>query len=82
MKYPYRTDYNDHFETPLEAYEHIVPLLDALHPNRNEHIIYDPYYCNGQTKVLLSNLGFSKVKHEKRDFYQDIMMNNVPFHGM
>lgn len=80
MKFPYKTDYNDHFETPPEAYEHILPLLDALHPDRSNHIIYDPYYCNGQTKEILLNLGFKKIVHEKRDFYNDIKQNKVPDH--
>jgi hypothetical protein len=80
MKFPYKTDYNDHFETPPVAYEHILPLLDALQPDRSQHVIYDPYYCNGQTKEILLNLGFKKIIHEKRDFYNDIMQNTVPNH--
>lgn len=35
IKYPFRVDYNDHFETPRVAYEHILPLLDAVAPNNN-----------------------------------------------
>lgn len=80
MKFPYKTDYNDHFETPSIAYEHILPLLDALQPDRSQHVIYDPYYCNGQTKEILLNLGFQKIVHEKRDFYNDINQNTVPNH--
>lgn len=80
MKFPYKTDYNDHFETPPVAYEHILPLLDALQPDRSQHVIYDPYYCNGQTKDIFLNLGFKKIIHEKRDFYKDIMQNTVPNH--
>ncbi len=85
--YPYEVDYNDHFETPLVAYQDILPLLDFIgstnqkkNPQRQDHIIYDPYYCNGRTKELLHSLGFTNVKHEKRDFYQDISNNQVPFH--
>ena len=91
LLYPYEVDYNDHFETPLVAYQDILPLLDFIGStmNRNkkkstqkrqDHIIYDPYYCNGRTKELLHSLGFTNVKHEKRDFYQDISNNQVPFH--
>ena len=29
MSYPYRADYNDHFETPLRAYQDVAPLLEA-----------------------------------------------------
>ena len=78
--YDYDVDYNDHFETPLQAYEDILPLLDSIAPIRNQHIVYDPYYCNGSTKVLLQKLGFSKVVHEKRDFYKDIANQKVPQH--
>ncbi len=78
--YDYDVDYNDHFETPLQAYEDILPLLDSIAPNRNQHIVYDPYYCNGSTKILLQQLGFQKVVHEKRDFYKDIANKKVPPH--
>jgi hypothetical protein len=93
MKYPYRVDYNDHFETPIVAYEHILPLLDAVQKplknsktstsssaGRHNHIIYDPYYCNGRTKQLMQSFGFENVVHEKRDFYLDIEKNQVPRH--
>mmetsp|Transcript_6044 Transcript_6044/g.13159 ORF Transcript_6044/g.13159 Transcript_6044/m.13159 type:complete len:319 (-) Transcript_6044:631-1587(-) len=32
--YPYKVDYNDHFETPLRAYEDILPLLDLVSRSR------------------------------------------------
>lgn len=79
-KYEYKVDYNDHFETPLNAYTDILPLLDSLAADRNEHILYDPYYCNGRTKRLLQGLGFQNVVHEKRDFYKDISDKKVPQH--
>ena len=83
--YDYEVDYNDHFETPLQAYKDILPILDFIAPettniDRKEHIIYDPYYCNGRTKSLLQGLGFEKVVHEKRDFYKDIAQGKVPKH--
>ena len=60
--YPYEVDYNDHFETPLRAYEDILFLLDIVAPqkiNRSKHqILYDPYYCNGKTIKQLSQLGY------------------------
>jgi hypothetical protein len=99
MTYPYSVDYNDHFETPRSAYEHILPLLDAVQQpvnnsrtssrgkttgapscTRRNHIIYDPYYCNGRAKELMQAFGFEKVVHEKRDFYRDIKENSVPRH--
>jgi len=27
--YPYKVDYNDHFETPLTAYKDIQPILEV-----------------------------------------------------
>lgn len=107
--YDYEVDYNDHFETPLQAYTDILPLLDLIAPaagggetpsekdinredgdtkiiikerqrKRKEHIIYDPYYCNGRTKTILQSLGFDKIVHEKRDFYKDIREGKVPNH--
>ena len=30
--YPYKVDYNDHFETPLRAYEDVLPILDLISP--------------------------------------------------
>jgi len=80
--YPYKADYNDHFETPQQAYRDILPLLDAIQPSRDKHSIYDPYFCNGRTKELLQGkyFGFSNVVHECRDFYKDIANNQVPAH--
>lgn len=117
IKYPFRVDYNDHFETPRIAYEHILPLLDAVSPFKNnnsnkeetpvkkkkkrrrksgdpienggkepciqctrkEHIIYDPYYCNGKMKETFHQFGFTNIQHEKRDFYKDIKNKTVPY---
>mmetsp|Transcript_4661 Transcript_4661/g.6832 ORF Transcript_4661/g.6832 Transcript_4661/m.6832 type:complete len:400 (+) Transcript_4661:17-1216(+) len=138
ISYPYKVDYNDHFETPLNAYKDILPMLDAVAPcdssdiklsskkkkrrrlkqghqeegdlnsaatsttncssssasqatkdisshsresintTRSNHVIYDPYFCNGRTKLLLQSIGFSKVQHEKRDFYKDIIQKSIP----
>ena len=36
ISYPYKVDYNDHFETPLVAYTDILPLLDAVAPRCEE----------------------------------------------
>ena len=40
--------------------------------NSDSPVLYDPYYCNGQSAVLLRRLGFPHVLHEKRDFYKDV----------
>ena len=77
---PYETDYNDHFETPETAYRDILPLIDCLKAKRGSHRLYDPFYCNGRTAVLLNGLGFSQVIHECRDFYKDVDNGSVPVH--
>jgi hypothetical protein len=76
--FPYKVDYNDHFETPEVAYRDILPLLDFLNSKRDSHVLYDPYYCNGRSSQLLNSLGFSHVVHQCRDFYADISNNTVP----
>jgi len=85
--FPYAVDYNDHFETPLIAYQDVQPLIDWLAEqqgkSRDDICIYDPYYCNGRTAVLLrDHLGYKHVVHEKRDFYLDIAANSVPAHDI
>lgn len=75
-------DYNDHFETPLQAYRDILPLLQCLctnsHSESSNLSIYDPYYCKGSMKTYLANLGFTSVINENRDFYADISANRIP----
>ena len=97
--FPFESNYNDHFETPLVAYQDILPLLKLIQSHRDlsnsrdnpqkkrKHnkkdsalILYDPYYCNGRAKVLLQQIGFENVIHEKRDFYRDMEQEQVPRH--
>jgi len=82
--FPFEADYNDHFETPIQSYQDILPVLDfiaySLSLTRSSLIVYDPFYCNGQAKVLLESLGFVNVKHDKRDFYKDVQNNTIPPH--
>lgn len=102
--FPFDSNYNDHFETPLAAYSDLLPLLnftkstlvrllrdngnqqralnDTACKNEEPFVLYDPYYCNGRTKVLLKQLGFHDVVHEKRDFYRDIEQHHVPNHDV
>lgn len=77
-KFPYKVDYNDHFETPKVAYEHLQPLIQTLFPKSQQPTLYDPYYCNGRTAVILKELGYTSIQHERRDFYQDISNGTVP----
>jgi hypothetical protein len=93
-KFPYPTDYNDHFETPARAYDDIFPLIHyILVKTQNMHAcskstIYDPYYCAGRAATLLREQFQERnstklsipihIQHEKRDFYRDIRQNTVP----
>ena len=58
-------DYNDHFETPLIAYNDIKPMLlalaESLGKKPDELVIYDPYYCQGGMVMMLKAMGFPKV---------------------
>ena len=76
LSFPFVADYNDHFETPLVAYEDLEPILSSLalklQKKNNELIIYDPYYCQGRMKELLASIGFTNVVNNNRDFYKDI----------
>ena len=82
QSFPYVVDYCDHFETPREAYDDLVPIMQELQPTTSKKPklrVYDPYYCNGRTAILLKELGFTAI-HEKRDFYKDIKEGKVPEH--
>eukprot|EP00048_Salpingoeca_helianthica_P020694 m.7968 g.7968 ORF g.7968 m.7968 type:complete len:244 (-) comp5137_c0_seq1:185-916(-) len=93
--YPFETDFCDHFETPLEAYQHIVPMLEALcaHLKRPKKKlqIYDPYFCTGKMREHLRAVGFPLVFNEPEDFYAvvkadevpsyDILLTNPPYSG-
>ena len=91
-RYPFATDFCDHFETPRRAYADVAPALDALtNKPRSETRIYDPYYCDGAAKRHLRELGFTNVKNDNLDFYatksykdpanttHDIVVTNPPF---
>ncbi len=78
----FEVDYNDHFETPKQAYIDLLPWLEAIcsqmQKPRNELRIYDPYFCQGKMKEYLNELGFSNVINENRDFYDDIRKKTIP----
>mmetsp|Transcript_1857 Transcript_1857/g.2560 ORF Transcript_1857/g.2560 Transcript_1857/m.2560 type:complete len:375 (-) Transcript_1857:129-1253(-) len=86
--FPYDTHPDDHCESPLNAYEDIVPLVESLF-KKEECKIYDPYYCDGAVKRNLKTLGFPSVHNVKEDCYQiwskgkvpkfDILMTNPPY---
>ncbi|CAE8623268.1 unnamed protein product, partial [Polarella glacialis] len=88
--WPYEADDGDHFETSKEAYEDVAPLLRfaarsqaraggwAKQGAEARLRIYDPYFCSGRARVLLTDLGFPNVSHRRRDFYKDIADGTVP----
>ena len=91
-RYPFATDFCDHFETPRRAYADVAPALDALCAKpRAEMRLYDPYYCDGAAKRHPAELGFSSTKNDNLDFYaskaykdpanttHDVVVTNPPF---
>jgi len=87
LSFPFETDSDDHCESPLEAYQDIVPLLQAVadggkgggkpKPSRDVRI-YDPYYCNGSVVKHLNQLGFPNVHNRLEDCY-DVWQNSTRY---
>ena len=91
--FPYPTNPDDHCETPLESYHHILPILDELTKSRggkrSKLRIYDPYYCNGSVVKHLESLGYTNVYNRKEDCYDvwksnkepkfDVLLTNPPY---
>jgi hypothetical protein len=81
-EYPYPVFPDDHCETPVEAYQDIAPLLDAIAlqvgKSRATLRIFDPYYCEGSMKERMHALGFENVINEKKDFYGLINTGSLP----
>lgn len=81
--FPFQANFNDHFETGIDALKDLLPsiraLREATHPNNSEAFwIYDPYFCAGHVKERWATLGFPSVHHECRDFYDDVKKNFGP----
>lgn len=78
----FEVDYNDHFETPLRAYEDLQPVLQAIcnktSKTSEQLIVYDPYYCQGKMLEHMKSLGYSNVINRNRDFYRDITTKQIP----
>jgi hypothetical protein len=94
--FPFDTDPDDHCESPIEAYEDIVPVLQAcarkLKKSQTELSIYDPYYCDNRVTRNLASLGFPNVYNRKDDCYKtwdnpllypsnDMLVTNPPYSG-
>ena len=60
----FAVDYNDHFETPLVAYQDILPVLQNIADRKGKSlhdlVVYDPYYCKGEMVKHLKSLGINK----------------------
>ena len=93
-QWAFSTAYNDHFETPERAYRDILPLLQvvakqsATPPAEIDALsllrVYDPYYCQGRVRTLLSALGCTpeRILNCNRDFYADIAQKAIPPHDI
>ena len=81
--FPYPTNSDDHCETPLQSYEDIFPILNALQKSigdrgKDSLQIYDPYFCDGSVIKHLSSLGYNNVYNKKEDCYAVWEVNNEP----
>jgi len=93
--FPYEVDPDDHCESPLDAYEAIVPLLESFgrrlrKQSKSQLSIYDPYFCDGRVARHLESLGFPEVYNRKEDCYKvwkdpslypsyDMFLTNPPY---
>jgi hypothetical protein len=78
----FEVEYNDHFETPQQAYVDLLQVLKHaakdVGKTMEDLIVYDPYYCNGRVVSLLNNVGIRNVVNQNRDFYEDIRSHSLP----
>ena len=86
LSHPFKADYNDHFETSLQAYTDIAPLLDLyaakLGKTRKTLVIYDPYFCAGSTVSYLNELGFAIVHNTNTDCYKVWQHQQTPMYDV
>lgn len=93
-EFPFETDADDHCESPLEAYQDVLPCLQDFKKTSSSSgdiFIYDPYFCNGTVARNLNLLGFTNVYNRKEDCYRcwgsssypshDILITNPPYSG-
>jgi hypothetical protein len=77
----------------LSAWQDITFIVDAIYTTVSDVRVYDPYYCHGGTKELLSVCGFKKefifndpvncysAQREKSVPLHDILLSNPPYSG-
>ncbi|KAG2490385.1 hypothetical protein HYH03_011186 [Edaphochlamys debaryana] len=80
--WPFEVDYNDHFETPIQAVRDLQPVLTALCGRLGKSpaqlAVYDPFFCQGGIRRHFEALGYTNFIHRKRDFYADVEAGNLP----
>ena len=67
---------HDDYMTPKYAWENIKQFIP------NDKVIWEPFYCDGESGKYLTELGFNVI-HEKVDFFEndlgEIIVSNPPF---
>ena len=68
---------HDNWITPKVAWKYLQPFIPS------DKIIWEPFYCNGQSGIDLKELGFHVHHEPNEDFfkcnYGDIIISNPPF---
>lgn len=81
-RWNFEVEYNDHFETPSQAYVDLLPALlevaNELGKTLGDLVVYDPYYCEGRMLKIFEEIGVVNVINRNQDFYRDISSDNLP----
>lgn len=72
---------SDNYETPKYVWEDIAPYVNK------ELVIYEPFYCSGESGKFLNEIGFKNVIHEDVDFFTnsfkfDMIISNPPYSNL
>lgn len=66
----------DHYNTPKYAWEWLLPYIPK------DKVIWEPFYSNGRSGEILTELGFNVI-HKNIDFFKnnegEIIISNPPF---
>lgn len=82
MSYWSQTHDDDEYDTPRELWENIKEYLPS-----HDKIVWEPFYSNGKSGNILSDLGCSVIQ-SKTDFFEatdsiidkvDVIVSNIPF---
>lgn len=78
MKHPRKREVQDDYETPIEAWKMLEPIVPK------DKVIWDPFYCQGLSLKNFKELGYNII-HTNEDFFKrevpdcDIIISNPPF---